>query len=160
SDTTILDSCQLDVKSMQHAQDLRDAIEQVKNGAVGHIHEYYSLSDNRAAEAMWGRLKGKVTKREQLYSLLSGTFQGDKDSFFQFFTVSTAINDKKCKPKLVALRLVVKAILHCQRNLADERTNVRYIDPVSGQFSKQLWRAVWGDQNDWHIWRELGKEWY
>ncbi|KAG1858357.1 hypothetical protein DFJ58DRAFT_781829 [Suillus subalutaceus] len=166
SDMTVLNSCQLDIESMQCAQDLHHAIEQVENGAVGRIRERYGPRDDRAAEAMWGRLKGKVTKRERLYGLLTSTFQGDKDSFFQFFTVSAPVNDKKrrsgkrSEPKLVALRLVVEAILHCQRDLADERMNVRYIDPASGWFSEQLWRAVWGDRNDWYIWRKLGKEWY
>ncbi|KAG1800754.1 uncharacterized protein HD556DRAFT_1304769 [Suillus plorans] len=131
SDAAVLDSCQLDIESMQRAQDLRDAIEQVENGAVGCICKRYIPRDDRAAKAMWGHLKGKVTKHGRLYGLLSGTFQADRDSFFQFFTVSAAMNDKK-----------------------------RYIDPVSGRFSEQLWRAVWGDQNDWHVWRELGKEWY
>lgn len=166
SDATVLGSCQLDIESMQRAQNLRDAIEQVESGAVGRIRERYGPRDDRAAEAMWGRLKGKVTKRERLYGLLAGTFEGDKENFFQFFTVSAPTDGKKqrsgkwSKLKLISLRLVVEAIPHCQRDLADERMNVRYIDPASGRFSEQLWREAWGDQNDWHVWRELGKEWY
>jgi hypothetical protein len=95
SDTTVLGSCQLDIESMQHAQNLRDAIEQVESRAVGRIHECYGPRYNRAAEAMWGHLKGKVTKREQLYGPLAGTFEGDKENFFQFFTVSAPMDGKK-----------------------------------------------------------------
>lgn len=166
SDMSVLDSCQLDIESMQRAQNLRDAIEQVESGAVGRIRERYGPRDDRAAEAMWGRLKGKVTKRERLYGLLTGTFEGDKEHFFRFFTASAPTDNKKqrsgkrSKLKLISLRLVVEAIPHCQRDLADERASVRYIDPVSGRFSEQLWREAWGSRNDWQIWRELGKEWY
>ncbi|KAG1722935.1 uncharacterized protein EDB91DRAFT_1209957 [Suillus paluster] len=149
NDVAVLNSCQLDIESIQCAQDLCDAIQQVEDGTVSRVHERYGPRDGRATDEMWGHLKGKITKRERLYGLLAGAFEGDRDRFFEYFT-----------PTLVALRMVVEAIPHCQKDLQDERRNTRYVDLVSGKFSKELWRAVWGDRNDWYVWRELGKEWY
>jgi len=170
NDVTVLNSCHLDIENIQRAQDLRDAIEQVENGAVSRVRECYGPRDGRAADEMWGRLKGKITKRERLYALLTGAFKGDKDNFFDYFTIpeSPGCKNKKqrsskgshCRRKLVGLRLVVEAIPHCQKDLQDERRNAVYVDPVSGCFSEELWMAVWGDWNDWHVWRALGKECY
>ena len=173
NDMAVLSSCRLDIESIQRVQGLRDAIEQVESGAVGRVRERYGPKDGRAADEMWGRLKGKITKRERLYSLLTGAFEGDKDSFFEYFTVSTrskchsAVQMKQCsgkqgrsEHKLVALRLVVEAIPHCQKDLEDERKDARYVDQMTGQFSDELWRAVWGCQNDWYVWRALGRERY
>ena len=173
NDVTVLHSCQLDIENIQHAQDLRDAVEQVENGAVSHVHEHYGPRDDRAADEMWDRLKGKIMKHERLYALLTNAFKGDKDSFFDYFTISESTgckNKKQCSPsnlkgshcghKLVGLHLVVEAIPHCQKDLQDERRNAVYVDPVSSCFSEELWMAVWGDQNNWHVWRALGKECY
>ncbi|KAG0693493.1 hypothetical protein DFH29DRAFT_1039252 [Suillus ampliporus] len=164
NDVAVLNSCQLDIESIQHAQDLCDAIQQVEDGMVSRVRERYGPQDGRATDEMWGHLKGKITKRERLYGLLAGAFEGDRDRFFEYFTVSAASGSKKQQgagePTLVALRMVVEAIPCCQKDLRDERRNTRYVDLASGEFSKELWRAVWGDRNDWYVWRELGKEWY
>jgi len=170
NDMTVLNSCQLDIENIQHAQDLHNAVEQVENGAVSHVCEHYGPRDGRAADEMWGCLKGKITKCKRLYALLTNAFKGDKVSFFDYFTISksTGCKNKKqcsskgshCGHKLVGLCLVVEAIPHCQKDLQDERRNAVYVDPVSGCFSEELWMAVWGDQNDWHVWWALGKECY
>jgi hypothetical protein len=173
NDMAVLNSCQLNIKSIQCAQGLYDAIEQVENGAVGRLCECYGPKDGRATDEMWGRLKGKIMKCERLYALLTGVFGGDKASFFEYFTISATskpvTNMKQCSGKrghceggrkLVALQLVVEAIPHCQKDLEDERKGARYIDAATGQFSVELWRAVWGCQNDWYVWRALGKEQY
>ncbi|KAG1775336.1 hypothetical protein EV702DRAFT_973264 [Suillus placidus] len=163
SDMAVLNSCQLDIESIQHAQDLCEAIQQVENGTISRIHECYGPQDGRATDEMWGHLKGKITKHERLYGLLTSAFEGDKDRFFEYFTVPAASKGKKQshgKHKLVALQLIVEAIPRCQKDLQDKRQNNRYIDPVSGQFSEELWKAVWGGRNDWYVWRALGREWY
>ncbi|KAG2114385.1 hypothetical protein DEU56DRAFT_748984 [Suillus clintonianus] len=156
NDVAVLNSCQLDMESIQRAQDLRDAIQQVEDGTVSRVREHYGPRDGRATDEMWGHLKGKITKRERLYGLLAGAFKGDKHCFFEFFTVSAASGSKKrrgaSEPTLVALRMVVEAIPRCQKDLRDERRNTRYVDPASGEFSDELWRAVWGDRNDWYVW--------
>ena len=45
NDMAVLSSCWLDIESIQRVQGLRDAVEQVKSGAVSHVRERYGPKD-------------------------------------------------------------------------------------------------------------------
>ena len=120
---------------------------------------------------MWKNLKGKITKRECLFTLLMEDFEGNHGPFFDFFTVASpsmpskggkqkASETDSLDGKLVPLRHVVEAIPHCHRDIQKVCAYAEYIDPVGGQFSERVWKGTWGTKNDWEIWRALGMEKY
>jgi hypothetical protein len=170
-DAALLRSYAVMIADLNRAQNLRDAISQVESGGVQDLRDRYGPKDGRfGADPLWKNLKGKVTKRERLHTLLIDQFRGDHDRFFDFFTItSPVVPSKGGKRKvsdtlegehMVALRLVVEAIPHCCRDMEEVRARTEYIDPGNGQFSEEHWRAAWGDQNDWEVWRLLGMEHY
>jgi hypothetical protein len=111
---------------------------------------------------VWSQVRNSVSKRKRLYSVLLNDFKGDKDHFFAFFTVPEKLSKlgKLLPAKPVAFRPAVEAISRCKKEVDVERSKSVYHIPDSEQFSLELWNTKWGQQNDWEIWRKLGKERY
>jgi hypothetical protein len=74
--------------------------------------------------------------------------------------VTTGRKRKATEPaeKLRPLRLVVEAIPHRDKDLAEEQKKVEYRE--NGEFSYSRWGQRWDGQNKWEIWRAIGKERY
>ncbi|KAJ7826717.1 hypothetical protein B0H14DRAFT_3722312 [Mycena olivaceomarginata] len=72
---------------------LRDVIQQIESGAVATIQARYGPSADgrrKTADPSWGKYKNLVSKRERLQRILAEDFGGDKDKFFDFFSVKSS----------------------------------------------------------------------
>ncbi len=110
---------------------------------------------------VWNQARQTVAKRERVYNVLVEDFQGDKERFYAFFAAEP--KRRKSGPPVARIRpfrLVVEAIPHCKKAIADEKDKVEYQDIQLTEFSLSLWSMRWGTKNDWEVWRELGKEKY
>ncbi|KII89593.1 hypothetical protein PLICRDRAFT_107715 [Plicaturopsis crispa FD-325 SS-3] len=165
----LLKACEIDMEVLNRASCLQDVLEQVDRGDVARIREKYGpKTENRNATSMWPRIKQTVTRRERIAHELQEHFHGDKEKFLAFFTLSSDDSSsvgrkRKGKGKEGAVttqpyQLVVEAIPKRKKDLASEREQQMYW--ASGEFSSDLWRARWGNMNDWEVWRELGLERY
>jgi hypothetical protein len=171
SQARLLDACSLDLKALNMAKNLKEAIAQVESGQVKEIRERYGPTHGSAgSSAEWKMVKTVVNKRERIYGQLASEFDGDKDRFFAFFTVEPSTeHTKKQKPRrgkfavdgvqLRPLNKVAAAIYIRDKDLTEEKKSSDYCDS-NGSFRKDLWEARWGRMNQWEIWRELGKERY
>ncbi|KAF9040326.1 hypothetical protein BDP27DRAFT_1435167, partial [Rhodocollybia butyracea] len=160
---TLLEACALDIKALEtisSSNGLQDAIGQVESGFLQNF-----VNDQRVGAKnpeVWSQVRNSVSKRKRLYSVLINDFKGDKDHFFAFFTMPEKLSKsgKLLPAKPVAFRLAVEAISRCKKEVDVERSKSVYHIPDSEQFSLELWNTKWGQQNDWEIWRKLGKERY
>lgn len=84
-----LESCQIAVKSLGRAKNLRDVISQVKSGEVQHFRTMFGPSEDgkRRAHEDWGSLNTTITRRECIYQQLITEFEGNEEQFFKFFAV-------------------------------------------------------------------------
>lgn len=144
----------MELEALDRANGLRAVIEQVEAGDVLRIRDRYGPEKGRKASPTWARIKVTITRRERIYEQLSNEFHGNKDKFFQFFTV-LAHGAETMRP----YRKIAQAIPWMSRDLEDEMAQGLYLDPA-GKFSQGLWEQHWGDRNRWEVWRELGKERY
>jgi hypothetical protein len=157
----------MDIQALNTANGLRDVIEQVESGQVKRIRDLYGPKSkkNTATDTTgvsWNKIKGTITKRERIYDQLVKQFGGDKDRFFDFFTIQGTSRKRKNRngnDELQALRKVADAIPHCMGDVTREKEMAIYLNS-SGQFSNELWAQKWAGKNDWEVWRELGKEQY
>ena len=167
----LLRTCNEDIKALDTANGLQDVIFQVESGKVKKICDLYGPGSSSSSSTTtattpttvkWKNIKGTITKRECLYDQLITHFGGDKDKFFDFFTIQETSRKRKHKDgdeELQAMQKVVEAIPHCKADIKSEREKSIYLDS-SGQFSDELWAQRWGKKNDWEVWHELGKEQY
>ena len=168
SDTAILASGQLDIQALEHATNLWEVIDQLECGDVQRIRDKYGPQEGRAAHSMWPKIKVTINRRERLYHQLMdpSEFGGNKDHFFEFFTVAHDVlaHGRKRKanrddPEMVPYRLIVEAVPHRDKDIQEERQSPMYQDEA-GSFSSQHWHERWGNVNDWEVWRMLKKEYY
>jgi hypothetical protein len=171
SQARLLDACSRDLKALNMAKNLKEAIAQVESGQVKEIRDRYGLTHGSAgSSAEWKMVKTVVCKRERIHGQLASEFKGDKDRFFAFFTVEPSTElTKKRKPRqgkfavdgvqLRPLNKVAAAIYVRDKDLTEEKKSSGYCDD-NGCFRKDLWEARWGGMNQWEIWRVLGKECY
>jgi hypothetical protein len=163
----LLRTCGMDIQALNTANGLRNVIEQVESGQVKRIRDLYGPKSgkNTATDTTgvsWNKIKGTITKRERIYDQLVKQFGGDKDRFFDFFTIQGTSRKRKNRNgngELQALRKVADAIPHCMGDVTREKEMAIYLNS-SGQFSNELWAQKWAGKNDWEVWRELGKEQY
>lgn len=172
SEAAALDSCLIDIESLERATGLQDVIRQVEDGDVERIRKRYGPQVGRETNRQWAKIKGAVTKRERLYrDVLHGDFGGDKDKFFAFFQTPPEEVSQYGSQRHKALlnnsievfrpfRLVVEAIPRRRKDIDAERAMPQYLDTENGEFSDTLWQSTWGSLNSWEIWRRLGKEKY
>jgi len=161
----LLAICNLDIAALQQANGIREAVVQVKDGQVQAIRKQYGpKSRKEPSTPVWKNIKNAISRRERLYAQLQGPFRGDEDRFFGFFTLTPdQLKLMKKRPKsgdvLRGLRKLVEAIPRMQKDIAAQKLQPEYLG-LDGEFSLSLWQAVWGDQNDWEVWRKLGLESY
>ncbi|KAJ7877707.1 hypothetical protein B0H14DRAFT_2342242 [Mycena olivaceomarginata] len=163
SDSAILSAGGILVEALKRADGLGDVISQIENGDVAKIRELYGPQTGRATNPMWTNIKGTITRRERIGQEFEREFGGDKGKFLGFFTVPDVTTGRKRKAaepaeKLRPLRLVVEAIPHRNKDLAEEQEKVEYRE--NGEFSSSRWGQRWDGQNKWEIWRAIGKERY
>jgi hypothetical protein len=168
----ILDACMLDIKALQQASGLEEVIAQVETAAVAEMHRLYGPCDwNKGGKPEWKTLKCTVNKREQIYKQLTTEFGGNKETFFEFFTIGQdlgptsswkAKGKRKRSEKTRQLRSsnkIAEAIPHRDKDLAAEKDCHEYLDEL-GCFSQHQWDMKWEGLNRWEVWRALGKERY
>ncbi|KAJ7123823.1 hypothetical protein C8R43DRAFT_1135875 [Mycena crocata] len=163
SGDTLLGSASAEIAGLGQAENLRTAILQVENGEVAKLRERYGPKNGSrgGADPLWSKMNVMVTRRERLFKQLQEEFQGDKDSFFLFFTVTgTSKKSKKSDTeKLRPFRKVVEAIPHRDKDLKTEKEKSEY-NGADGNFSDEIWTVRWSGLNSWEIWRKLGLEKY
>jgi hypothetical protein len=160
----LLAACNLDIAALNKANGLREAIAQVKSGEVQAIRDKYCpKSRKEPSNPVWNSIKNAISRRERLYLQLNAQFGGDEDWFFTFFTLTPDQLQSKKKQKkgenLRGMRKLVEAITRMEKDIAAQKQHPKYLGP-DGQISAALWQAVWGNQNDWEVWRQLGLETY
>jgi hypothetical protein len=161
----LLAICNLDIAALQQANNIREAVMQVKDGQVRAIREQYGpKSRKEPSTPVWKNIKNAISRRERLYAQLQGPFCGDEDLFFGFFTLTPGqLKSMKKMPKsgevLRGLRKLVEAIPRMQKDITAQKLQAEYVG-LDGAFSLALWQAAWGDQNDWEVWCKLGLESY
>jgi hypothetical protein len=166
----LLEACSYDIKALQQAGGLDEVIAQVERGDVAEMRKQYGPQGQRkGGRPEWKSLKVTVNKRERIYEQLVSEFNGDKDRFFEFFTIS-------CNPELGeggkrkrkranverqlrASNKVAEAIPRRDRDLKEEMASLAYRGE-HGDFLQDLWDVRWAGWNRWEIWRSLGKEKY
>jgi hypothetical protein len=126
---------------------------QVDSGEVRRIRDLYGPQKGRLAFPVWARIKVTITRRERVHEQLSTEFQGDKDRFFNFFTLTPG------KDALRPYRKIAEAIPQMRKDLKAEMALPAYLD-MAGAFSMALWEQRWAGRNRWEVWRELGQEQY
>ena len=168
----LLEACSYDIKALQQASGLDEVIAQVERGDVAEMRTRYGPQGQRkGGKPEWGSIKVTVNKRERIYDQLRTEFKGDKDQFFEFFTVScnaesgasSRVKGKRkrgeAEHQLRASNKVAEAIPRRDRDLEKEMASPAY-QGEDGDFSQDLWNGRWGGRNRWEIWRLLGKEKY
>jgi hypothetical protein len=143
----------VDIEALRRAENLRAVIAQVEAGEVRRIRDLYGPKKGRSTFPMWARIKVTVTRRERVHEQLATEFQGDKDRFFKFFTVTPGGD------ALRPYRKIAQAIPQMGKDLKVEMALPAYLD-AAGAFSVALWEQRWAGRNRWEVWRELGKEQY
>ncbi|KAJ7291742.1 hypothetical protein C8J57DRAFT_1588329 [Mycena rebaudengoi] len=164
-DSIVLANGAISVEALKRAEGLRDVVSQIENGEVAKIRELYGPEKGRPTNPMWATIKGTITRRERMAEELQNEFNGDKEKFFAYFTITDipVAHGKKTRATLPAeklrpLRLVSEAIPHRDTDLAAEKELAEYQE--NGLFSLDLWAKKWDGQNKWEIWRIIGKEKY
>lgn len=156
-DTELLDTCSADITALNKAHGLQDVIAQVKSGAVQRIRDKYGPQDGRKTLEMWKKIKGTLNRHERIFSVLRDDFKNDEARFFAFFQLPSTAG----KPKVyLSLRKMAGAIPRMRKQIEEERNNVQYQNLESGTFSDALWEQRWAGQNDFEVWRSMGKESY
>ena len=61
--------------------------------------------------------------------------------------------------EMVPFRLVAESIPHRNKDIKEEKRAVKYFN-TTGSHSTEIWKAQWGEMNNWEVWRALGKEHY
>ncbi|KAK7064721.1 hypothetical protein R3P38DRAFT_3419544 [Favolaschia claudopus] len=169
-EASILDDISTVIAGLQRCEGLRQVIEQIELGQVQSIRDRYGPSEpgrRGTAHPSWPKYSNLVSKRERIHRVLTQDFAGDKDRFFNFFTVSASSSKKRKRQTepsaptehFRSFRKIVEAIPWCENDISVERQNAEYFDST-GEFSKVEWGNRWGSRNSWEIWRELGKERY
>jgi len=170
-DAAVLASGKLEIQALNRVTNLREVIEQIERGDVQRIREKYGPQRGRPGHPIWPSIKSTVNRRERVYHQLMDAceFGGDKERFFAFFRsrqdneATPLTNTRKRKadesPNTLPFRLIAEAIPHRDKDIGMEKSQVQYRDEV-GSFSDERWRQLWGEANDWEVWRALGKEHY
>ncbi|TFY81454.1 hypothetical protein EWM64_g2559 [Hericium alpestre] len=83
----MLKACEEEILSLESTEDLRDILEQVKNGRVQRMRDRYSPQPGRKANPNWKNVKVTVNRCERLYREFVGEFGADKARMFNFFSV-------------------------------------------------------------------------
>ncbi|KAK6988518.1 hypothetical protein R3P38DRAFT_2573302 [Favolaschia claudopus] len=170
-EVAILDDISTAITGLERRQGLREVIDQIESGEVQAIRDRYGPSEygrRGTADPSWPKYSNLVSKRERLHRILTGDFSGNKERFFNFFSVPAPQNKKRKRPTDEAatpeehfrsFRKIVEAVPWCDSELAAERRKVEYLDN-NGEFCEGNWLERWGERNSWEIWRDMGKERY
>ena len=169
SDAAILASGKMDVEALERAANLGDVIDQLERGDVVHMREKYGPQPGRPHNPLWAKIKVTICRRERLHLQLMSPkeFNGNKQRFLDFFASApsrrpskrTRAGKEKASEQYPPFRLLVEAIPHRDRDIAEEKAKLRYLGE-DGTFSERAWADAWQGTNDWEIWRALGKERY
>ncbi|KAK6983888.1 hypothetical protein R3P38DRAFT_3457856 [Favolaschia claudopus] len=157
----ILDDMSTVIAGLERCVGLRQVIEQIESGEVQAIRDRYGPSEpgrRGTAHSSWSKYSNLVSKRERIYRVLTQDFAGDKDRFFNFFTVSAVSKKRKrqSEPPSVSteqfrsFRKIVEAIPWCENDISAERRNEEYLDST-GEFSEVEWGKRWLPRNSWEI---------
>ncbi|KAJ7137298.1 hypothetical protein C8R46DRAFT_1357612 [Mycena filopes] len=170
-EAAVLDDLSTVVAGLERCQGLQAIIQQIESGAVQAIRDRYGPSKpghRGTADPSWPRYSNLVSKRERLYRILIQDFGGNKERFFNFFSVPPPVAKKRKRaddePTTVedhyrSFRKIVEAVPWCEADLATERRNNQYLG-ADGNFSEDLWKGRWKTSNGWEVWREIGRERY
>jgi hypothetical protein len=172
-EATLLQDISKVIEGLERCEGLRDVIQQIESGAVATIRARYGPSADgrrKTADPSWGKYKNLVSKRERLQRILAEDFGGDKDKFFDFFSVkSSGEKEKKrkradegpaaSKERFQPYRGIVEARPWCETDVVAERQKEHYRS-AAGEFSEELWVARWGTKNTWEVWRDMKMERY
>ncbi len=162
---TVLAAGKAEIQAIERASGLRDIL--LQREEVARLRNLYGpKTDTREpSNPLWSQMKMALTRRERIYNELDTQFGGDSARFLKFFTKSEPVVPRKRKrphdldPKesLQPFRRVVEAIKRRNNDISTEKRQAVYLT-ASHEFSQSLWHQRWGDQNDWEVWRALGKE--
>lgn len=167
-DSSIAGTSNIELITLPTASTLPEAIAQCESGLVARIRDAYGPPEGKKGTsknpAVWAQYRGRITRRERLYSILQSDFRGDKDHFLAFFTKSansvprrgakrthaTMEADDMGTRTFYAVNDVVEALPKCRTAIAQATHGLNAAE-----------RAIlWGERNDFEIWRELGTERY
>ncbi|KAG2120777.1 uncharacterized protein F5147DRAFT_766670 [Suillus discolor] len=159
-EAVLLAACKADIAVLNCATSLHDVIAQIEAGDVACIRQLYGPCTGCAAISLWQSIKYTVCHREWLYLQLQDEFCGDKNHFFEFFTIQTTpeVNGKSLKRKakhnasvehLQPLWKFDEAISQRDKNLAELMVSNEYSD--EGRFCSEKWEAKWLGMNWWEI---------
>ncbi|KAK7012524.1 hypothetical protein R3P38DRAFT_2550323 [Favolaschia claudopus] len=145
----ILDDMSTVIAGLERCVGLRQVIEQIlESGEVQAIRDRYGPSEpgrRGTAHSSWSKYSNLVSKRERTYRALTQDFAGDKDRFFNFFTVSAVSKKRKRQSEppssteqFRSFRKIVEAIPWYENDISAERRNEEYLDST-GEFSEVEW---------------------
>ncbi|KAK7043492.1 hypothetical protein R3P38DRAFT_3177959 [Favolaschia claudopus] len=167
----ILDDISTVIAGLERCEGLRQVIEQIESGDVQAIRDRYGPSEpgrRGTAHPSWSKYSNLVSKRERIHRVLMQDFAGDKERFFNFFTVPPPATKKRKRGAnesdlpteyFRSFRKIVEAIPWREADIVAERQKAEYFDD-EGEFSDVKWGQVWDGKNSWEIWRKIGKERY
>ncbi|KDQ27369.1 hypothetical protein PLEOSDRAFT_158747 [Pleurotus ostreatus PC15] len=150
----VLAAGKAEIRAIERASGLRDIL--LQREEVARLRNLYGpKTDTREpSNPLWSQMKMALTRPR----------------FLKFFTKNEpAVPRKRKRPHdldpnhhkelLQPFRRVVEAIKCRNDAIAAEKRQAMYLS-TSQEFSQSLWHQRWGDQNDWEVWRALGKEQY
>ncbi|KAK7006581.1 hypothetical protein R3P38DRAFT_3601177 [Favolaschia claudopus] len=167
----ILDDISTVIAGLERCEGLRQVIEQIESGDVQAIRDRYGPSEpgrRGTADPSWPKYSNLVSKRERIHRVLMQDFAGNKERFFNYFTVPPPATKKRKRGAdasdlpteyFRSFRKIVEAIPWREADIVAERQKAEYMDN-EGVFSDVKWGQVWDGKNSWEIWREIGKERY
>lgn len=159
SEAELLATCQMDIEALTKANGLEDVIAQVQSGEVQRIREKYGPDlKHRRAIPKWSSIKSTLNRRERVFGVLRDDFNNDEARFFAFFKLTSTAGKRPTTYQSV--RKIAGALPHMREDVNEEKAAVQYQDPQSGIFSDALWQQRWQGQNEFEVWRSMGKESY
>jgi hypothetical protein len=144
-DAAILASGKMDVEALERAANLVDVIDQLERGDVRCMREKYGPQPGRPHNLLWTKIKVTICRHECLHQQLTNPreFNGDKQHFLDFFASAprrpskrTHAGKEKAGEQYPPFRLLVEAIPHCDRDIAEEKAKPQYLGE-EGAFSRQ-----------------------
>lgn len=157
TDAELLATCSADITALKKANSLEEVITQVKSGELQRIRDKYGPGRGRKTFPRWAKMKATVNRHERIFALLHDEFDNDEARFFAFFRLPSTTSQLN---GYQSIRKISGAIPRMRKQVDDERKNMQYQDLESGAFSDALWKQRWPGQNDFEVWRSMGKESY
>nr|GAT49179.1 predicted protein [Mycena chlorophos] len=171
SETVGLECLNTTLERLERAEGLLAVLEQLKSGLIHRLRDKYGpplLENGKSGRGAAPEYRGTdlgalITKRIRLGDILA-EFGGDEARFLEYCKLPEVAGSKNKKAAkggdgYRAFRRIVEALPWCDKDIEKERKSAEYRGDDGG-FSAKQWKAKWGEQNKWEVWRALEKERY